>query len=183
MVADANSSKLKHLRQVLILVLMTMMLGACESDNADLKNYIEDVKSRPGRKIEPLPEPKEYKKYRYTRENRESPFLKVYKKIEGVGEQYSPDMQRPKQPLESYPLDSLTMVGKVRIAGIDWALIESADGRVHRIRSGQYMGKNYGKVIKITPRQVLIEETYRLSDKWKKREASLKLRTGEEGDS
>lgn len=168
--------------KLLLMTLMTLIIVSCGGDNSDLRRYINDVKARPGRAIDPLPEPKDYKKFKYTREKRESPFLKVYKKVEGVGEQYSPDINRPKQPLESYPLDSLTMVGKVRITGIDWALIESADGRVHRIKTGQYMGKNYGKVIKISPREVLIEETIRLSDKWKKREASLKLQTRDEGD-
>lgn len=183
MAEDAKVYLLKRALLAEIIFVMILVLAGCGGDNSDLKEYVDDVKSRPGRKIEPLPEPKKYSKYKYTRDKRDSPFLKVFKKIEGVGEQYSPDINRPKQPLESYPLDSLTMVGKVKISGIDWALIESADGRVHRIRTGQYMGKNYGKVIKITPQLVLIEETYRLSDKWKKREASLKLRTGEEGDS
>lgn len=161
--------------------LLICLLAACGGDKkSDLDEYIDDVNARKAQSIEPLPDPKVIPKFSYRPLTRISPFLPVPpKKIESMDENFSPDVNRLKQPLESYPLDSLAMVGKVHISGVRWALIESADNHVHRIRVGQYMGKNYGRVIEIAPKRITLEETVRIANKWQKRSASLKLRIGE----
>lgn len=162
----------------ILCVIVLLLLSGCGGDeNADLEQYVDQIKARPGLPIEPLPQPKVVPKFVYKRDKRPSPFFPVEKKEEGAGEALSPDMNRAKQPLEAYPMDSLALVGKVNIDGIIWALIESADGHVHRICSGQYMGKNYGKVVKISQKEITVEETVRIANRWRKRMVTLKLRT------
>ena len=88
-----------------------------------------------------------------------------------------PDLSRRKEPLEGYQLDGLTLVGVMVIGGENWAVIRANDQTVHRITSGNYLGKNYGQVLKITNNKVDIQELVKNPvGRWENRAANLVMK-------
>jgi type IV pilus assembly protein PilP len=87
-----------------------------------------------------------------------------------------PNLQRPREYLERFELDTLVMVGTFSKEASDWALIKDPDGVVHRVAVGNYLGKNHGKVNGISSDEVLLSEF--IADGiggWLVRDASIAL--------
>jgi len=141
-----------------------ILLTACaSSDHSDLITYVDSVNARQKPKIEPLPEFKPYPIYVYEAGELRDPFeesafvdQQVEVAIEGSG--IRPPERDTREPLEEYPLDTLRMVGTLEQSSTIWALIKDAEGSIHRVKTGNYMGKNYGKILSITEHQVEILE-------------------------
>ncbi|CAL1240735.1 pilus assembly protein PilP [Candidatus Methylocalor cossyra] len=148
---------------------------------ADLKEYVAQVKSRHKGLVEPLPEVKMVEPYLFNPEGLRDPFVPDEKsqepeELEVAGSTVRPDLTRPKEELESYELDSLRMVGTVLQKGTLWALIKAHDGTIHRVRNGNYLGKNHGKIVDIKENAIEILEI--VSDSpgvWHERKAGLEL--------
>jgi type IV pilus assembly protein PilP len=90
-----------------------------------------------------------------------------------------PDFERPKEYLERYELDTLSMVGTFSKEESDWALVRDPEGVIHRVPVGNYIGKNHGRVVEIDDTQVDLSEL--ISDGaggWLIREASIALGEG-----
>ena len=158
-------------------------LTACSGNNReDLRSYVEDVKSRKHTRIEPLPEFAPYETHLYSATNERDPFTApVYSAprsqvATGSGDGVSPDFNRSREPLETEPLDSLRMVGTLERNGNSWALVRMSDSTIHRVKPGNYMGQNYGKIIQITESDVELTEI--VPDGlggWMERQAALAL--------
>ena len=133
-------------------VLLTGCFGG--ADTSDLKRFVNDTLNKPRGRIEPIPVFKPYEFFSYSAAGLRSPFeLPVVEatdiKIQ-VGSDIRPDMDRPKEHLEQFPLSSLAMVGTLmKSGGKLWALVKDGDGGVVRVAQGQYMGQNYGRVVSI----------------------------------
>ncbi len=155
-----SGSRSQQLGLMFTLVL-TIILSGCESKD-DLQSYIEGVKKRTPVDPPPIPEMRAYTPYTYPGHERD-PFdakivaPKAQTRQVSVGSA-SIDPNRVKEYLENYPLDTLTMVGTLKQGDTLWALIQTADGTVQRIKKGNYLGKNYGKVTEITPIRVNLIE-------------------------
>ena len=65
---------------------------------------------------------------------------------------------RKRQPLESYPLDSLRMVGTIKSRHKRWALVKTPDGAVHQVAKGDFVGKHAGKIVRVSKRKLEIVE-------------------------
>jgi type IV pilus assembly protein PilP len=122
-----------------------------QASDTDLTDYIAETKRRPSGQIEPLPLFKPYETFAYSAMRIRSPFeLPVVVKIQArsVGNQsiVKPDVNRPREVLESFNFNELSMVGSIEKEGTTWVLID-AGGEIHRVRNGNYMGKNHGKII------------------------------------
>jgi type IV pilus assembly protein PilP len=161
-------------------LLMMGLAGCGGGDMADLKTYVAEVKSRHKGAVEPLPEVKTVEPFTFIAEDLRDPFVLDEKSQEPEEEKVEsgirPDTTRPREELESYELDSLRMVGTVNQQGALWGLVRANDGTIHRVRNGNYMGKNYGKIINI--KENLIELVEIFSDSpgaWHERKASLDL--------
>lgn len=147
---------------------------------ADLRTYVSEVKSRHKGTVEALPEVKTVEPFVFIAEDLRDPFVPDEKSLEPEEEKVEsgirPDTSRAREELESYDLDSLRMVGTVNQQGSLWGLIKANDGTIHRVRTGNYMGKNYGRVINI--KENLIELVEIVSDSpgaWHERKAGLDL--------
>lgn len=153
-------------------------LAACGNDgnHSELKKYVNRVKARRSSQIDPIPEVKMNKKYEFPNVKRRSPFVAVAQKATMPGS--GPDQKRPKQPLENYMLDSLKMVGTLERDEQRWAIIATPDGLFYRVRIGHYIGQNFGKIAKVTDKEVILEETIQVDGSWKKRSAKLSLVEG-----
>lgn len=159
----------------LCFLLLIELLGCASSDKQDLGHYINMIKSRAPKPIEPLPTFAYLPQFTYPEnDTRRSPFKPVVR--EDNNAQYAPNMKRPKQPLESYPLDALKFVGILREGSISWALISQPGGLVTRVRQGDYMGQNYGQIILIKDKDLTLEETIQIEGKWEKKRVNIKLR-------
>lgn len=170
----------RGLVQALAPALILLMAGCSDSGTTDLRQFVEDAKQRQGR-VEPLPEfvPVQTHVYAafdlrdpFTAENREVAAAEAVRSGSGV----APDIRRRKEVLESYPLDSLSMLGTLVFQNATWGLVKAPDGVVHRIRTGNHIGQNYGKVRTIQAQRMLLTEI--VPDGlggWEEREASLAM--------
>lgn len=163
-----------------LLTLLLSMTGCSSIDNGDLNKRVAEIKSRPARKIPPLPVFKPYETFYYSAVTEQDPF----KMFDGATISQtaddkladSPLKDRNPEALEQYPLDTLRYVGQLTADGKEWAIITSPDMIVHRVKVGNYLGQNYGRIIAIQEDKILITET--ISDDyrgWIERDAALSL--------
>ena len=135
--------------------LACLVLAACSGGEGSVQRFITRVEHQPGGHVEPLPTVPKYETFTYDDQNMRSPF--VPSEPTGVGA-IRPDSSRPRQYLERFPLDTLTMVGTMRLGNVVYGLVQTKDGIVHRVAVGNYMGQNDGRIIQITPTQIRLAE-------------------------
>ncbi|HAU4078665.1 TPA: pilus assembly protein PilP [Legionella pneumophila] len=169
----------ENFRKSLLTALLVLLLSACSGDNSDLVKYINEVKSRPERPIEPIPKFAPLPIFRFPEnDDRRNPFKPIDQKKRN--DIYAPDKKRPKQPLESFPLDALKFVGTLKKDNEIWALIRQPEGQISRVRVGDYMGQNYGRIILIKNDLIKLEETVQKSGTWEKQSTTINLDTGKQ---
>jgi type IV pilus assembly protein PilP len=148
-----------------LLLLAALILSGCSGDqqHADLDQKMIDARNRPQGIIEPLPTYPPAERFNYSVLAMRSPFeppliLNGEEKISGNAVS-APDQSRRKEPLELVNYSALTMVGTLSKDNKIWALINDGNGRVHRVRTGNYLGRNYGLITNIGAFDVEITET------------------------
>ena len=152
----------RKLGNVLLLATVIIGLVACGSDNDDLDVYINDVKARPGGRIEPLPEITPYEGFTYIAdaEGLRSPFVPDTPQVStsGAGGGIRPDSARSREFLEGFPLDTLGMVGTLYIGDTMYGLVQTSDGLIHRVVPGNYLGQNDGRISNIDESEIELVE-------------------------
>lgn len=142
----------------LAIPLAALLLVACGDGRDDLRAYIDRINDRPGRELEPLPEPKEYEVFVYREDGRRDPFAPIQPQREQPSDGLRPNEDRPREPLEAYPLDSLQMVGTITRQGARFALIRDPENIIHRVSVGMYAGQNFGRITAVTPTETRLVE-------------------------
>ena len=127
-------------------------------------------------KLEPLPQIKPYDPFTYNAFDLPDPFKP--RKIEPTkgGSKLAPDFTRRKEPLEAFPLESLSMVGTLSKNKTVYALVATPEKDVFQVRAGNYMGQNYGVITEIGDSELKLKEL--LQDgagDWTERSSSLQL--------
>jgi type IV pilus assembly protein PilP len=136
-------------------------LSACGGANDDLREYIDEIKARPGGRIEPLPQIQPAPTFAYEPGTRRSPFVpdapqrRVSNDPNAVD---GPDQNRPREFLEQFSLDTLKMVGTLADRRASFGLVQTTDGLVHRVSVGDHMGQNYGRIIAISDSEIKLTE-------------------------
>lgn len=130
--------------------------------------------------MDPLPEVKTVEPFLFSGADLRDPFVPDEKIQEPEDEKVEsgirPDTTRPKEELESYDLDSLRMVGTVNREGVLWGLIKANDSTIHRVRAGNYMGRNHGKIVNIKENSIeLVEIVSDSPGSWHERKGGLEL--------
>lgn len=172
-----SSNSLQRSLRIVVLLLFSSFLSSCSGDNSDLVKYMNDVKARPPMKIEPILQLAPLPIFKFPEnDNRRNPFKPIDQKKRT--DLFEPDQKRPKQALEAFPLNGLKFVGTLKEGSAIWALIKRPDVQISRIRVGQYMGQNYGRVILIKNDFINLEETVKNSGTWEKHITTIKLYTG-----
>jgi type IV pilus assembly protein PilP len=133
-------------------------LTACSSADDELQRFVEDTKKEPGGRVEPLPEIKPYESFVYSAADLRSPFLPSSPGAGAGAGGLRPDQKRNREFLEQYSLDTLRMVGTLKLGGQMFGLVETKDGLVHRVTTGNHMGQAEGKIIEITPSKISLVE-------------------------
>ncbi len=148
------------LRRLTLLAFALSGLAGCGADMDGLDSYINEVKSRRGGRIEPLPEITPYAIFSYTADvsGARSPFAPDTPQAAAESNAMGPDENRVKEHLEKFSLDTLRMVGTMDMEGTEYGLVQSSDGLVHRVVPGNYMGQNDGRITEITDSEILLVE-------------------------
>ncbi|EZH77364.1 pilus assembly protein PilP [Ectopseudomonas composti] len=166
----------------LVLILIFAGLSGCgsSSDFSDLRSYMDEVRARPKGSVEPLPKFQPYESFTYRAASLRSPFQPPVK-IDVVARQkgsqeIKPDEARVKQFLEGFNIETFEMVGTLRNDRELFALVSGAGG-VHRIKVGDYLGRNHGKILVIDESKVDVMEIVPDGEGgWLERPRSLSLK-------
>ena len=161
------------------MVLASFILSACSSDGMDdLRRFVRDAHKDRKPRVEPIPEVKTHEVFAYSSQDGVDPFASFNLRPRGVAKRREggPDVNRRKEPMEEYPLDALKMVGTLSRKRRTWVIVQAPDGTVHKAEVGNYMGENFGKIIRISEEKVNLIETVQdpLGD-WIKRKANLSI--------
>jgi type IV pilus assembly protein PilP len=146
----------KSWRLLAIAALCGGVLAGCSGRDADLNNFIESTKKEPGGRVEPLPEIKPYDSYVYSSSAMRSPFVPGGSRGGISGPR--PEVQRNREFLEQFSLDTMKMVGTLKLNGQDYGLVQVADGRVQRVLVGNHLGQNDGHITQIAPNKISLTE-------------------------
>jgi type IV pilus assembly protein PilP len=160
----------------LILPAAAILLASCSSELDDLKKFVKESDKGMPRKIDPLPAVKPFEPFAYEGFDLPDPFKprKIATK-EGGGGGLAPDLNRRKEPLEAYPLEQLKMVGTLQ-QGKEMFAIVRADKTLYRVKSGNYMGQNFGLITDITDAEIKLKEIVQDSaGDWAERQSVLPL--------
>jgi type IV pilus assembly protein PilP len=134
------------------------LLAACSSDLDELREQVKTIKDKPGERIEPLPEIRPYEAFTYNAGSMRSPFVPSAPARSDLAAGVRPDVKRPREFLEQFPLDTMKMVGTLQLQGRSYGLVQGKDGLVHRVLPGNFMGQNDGRIVGVTSTRISIIE-------------------------
>jgi type IV pilus assembly protein PilP len=146
-----------HPRLLATAVLLSFLLGACSSDMDELANYVVQVKARKSTAIDPIPQIKPYEAFTYVPGARRDPFVPTLPES-ARNNTLRPDLNRNKEALEEFPLDALKMVGVIDYNRVLYAMVKAPDGVIHRVAAGNHMGQNFGRITKVSEKEVDLTE-------------------------
>ena len=162
--------------RAIIVSSVVLLVGCSGNQHGDLETYINEVKSRKSGRIPALPEVKPYEVYAYQAHNYRDPFTTYIDEVPSDSGANRPDINRKREALEQFPLDTLSFVGHLEKSGVRWGLVGAPDKSVYRIQVGNFLGKNYGEILAISETAIEIKEV--IPDGaggWVDRKASLSL--------
>jgi type IV pilus assembly protein PilP len=161
------TAKLNSLLRLGLLGTLIVLLAGCGESLGDLRQFVQEVRAKPPGRIEPIPEFQPYRNFEYTSNDLRDPFKLVdFRRPELNPEDLGstatglrPDIDRVKEPLEDFPLDTLRLKGTIDDKdGVKWALIFAPDNTIHRVIEGNYMGQNHGRIISVTDQTIELTE-------------------------
>ncbi|QTD44775.1 pilus assembly protein PilP [Ottowia testudinis] len=159
-------------------------LSACSVDNEDLRHWMSEQRRQTTPKVAPLTEPTRYVPLAYAGSTAADAFsserlTQVLRRESGPvsasAALVAPELNRRKEPLEAYPLDTMIMVGSLDRSGQKVALVR-VDNLLHQVKLGHYLGQNYGRVTRITESEVTLREIVQdAAGEWIERGSALQL--------
>lgn len=170
-----------HLLPCVVMVSLVLLAACAEEEHQDIKQWMKTSSADMRGRVLPLPEIKPFPIVSYDATDLLDPFSSVKlvpEKKSGGG--IVPDFNRPREPLEGYPLESIAMIGIVRKGGTSYALVQASDGTVHQVKAGNHLGQNFGVIVSVSDAEVriteLVQDPSGQSADWIERPASLTLR-------
>ena len=160
--------------------LICLLLTGCGGDEfQDLRDFVKNSGADMRGKIPPPPSVKLYEPFAYVNDaNLSDPFKPRKPEVSPSGKrgENEPDLNRPKEALEEFPLESLRMVGYVLKAKTGYAVIRAPDKKLYQVKVGNYIGMNFGLIKKISDSEIEIkEEVQDSTGDWSERISSLQL--------
>jgi type IV pilus assembly protein PilP len=173
-------ARAQPVKGIYVMLLAVVLLAACGGEEfQDLQDFVRDSGADLRGQVDPAPEIKPYEPFAYDNSAAlPDPFKarkQETKNFSGSGLN-QPDLTRPRQELEEYPLEGLKMVGYLRRGKTGNAIIRSTDGKLHRVKAGNYVGMNFGQITSVTEIEVKVKEMVQDgAGDWLERESSLQL--------
>jgi type IV pilus assembly protein PilP len=170
-------------RRVVIVFACLGVLGCSSEEHSDLRQFVKEADKLPHGRIPPLPDVKPYEPFTYSAFDLQDPFKP--RKIEppkgATGGSLAPDLNRRREPLEAYPLESLRMVGTLEQNKQMHALVRAPDNSLFRVRHGNYVGQNFGRIVGIAESSVKLKEIVQDSGgNWEEKDQALLLQEEQE---
>lgn len=144
--------------------LPVLLAGCSGGGQQDLIQYMQEVRQRPSKPIEPIPPFAEYHSFAYSSAGKRSPFDQPIEIMAIATVDMSnrppvkPDPNRPKEFLENFSISAIAMVGTMAKNNQLWALVNDGTGNIHRVKVGNYMGRNQGRISNVTNTQIELVE-------------------------
>jgi len=164
-----------------------LLAGCGDSDEREVRDWMAQVQRDTRPAVKPLPEPKDFIPYAYGAKDAIDPFsqtklLGELAKAAAVSPSPNqPDLQRPRELLETFPLDTMRMVGTMEKGGTRYALLQ-IDRSLYQVRPGQRVGQNFGIVTRVGDDAIDIREVVQdAAGEWVERMAKLELQSKETG--
>ena len=161
-----------------------LLAGCGASGQEELQQWMAEQRAATHPHVTPIPEPKKFTPQAYTEESGTDPFsnVKLTQALKRESTQatsnaalVAPELARRKEPLEAYPLDSMKMVGSLIKEGHPVALLR-VDNLLYQVKPGNYLGLNYGKIVKVDETEVVLREIVQdAAGEWTERTATLQL--------
>jgi type IV pilus assembly protein PilP len=171
-------------RYLLVIAAASVLAGCGASGQDELQQWMNDQRAATKPMVAPIPEPKKFTPQAYTQEGVTDPFsaVKLTQALKRESAQatsnaalVAPELARRKEPLEAYPLDSMKMVGSLIKEGQPVALLK-VDNLLYQVKPGNYLGQNYGKIVKVGETEVTLREIVQdAAGEWTERTATLQL--------
>jgi type IV pilus assembly protein PilP len=161
-------------------LLVLLLLAGCGGEEfQDLRDFVKNAGADMRGKIEPPPDVKPYEPFTYENDaSLPDPFKPRKPDARSANRtgQNQPNLNRPKEELEDFPLETLKMVGYLYQRGVAHAVIRSSEKKIYQVKAGNYVGLNFGQVVSVTETEVKIKEMVQDSvGDWSERESSLLL--------
>jgi type IV pilus assembly protein PilP len=170
-----------NMMRLLSSALLLALLGGCGAENEELQEWMERQRREVKPNVSPLSPPKKFEAQPYGSAQAIDPFsnqkLSVAMKVESrqPNSMLGAELTRRKEPLEAYPLDSMSMVGSVAKQAQPVALLR-VDNLLYQVKQGDHLGQNYGRITKITETQLNLREIVQdASGEWIERPTTLQL--------
>ena len=165
----------------LLCCLLPALLAACgDGGIPEVRQWMDETRRQTRVVVPKLTEPKKFTPFTYGGKNAADPyspakFVNAMATPAAQGNRFQPNLDRRREPLEAFPLDSLKMVGTLRKQGASFALVQ-AEHTIFQAKIGTYLGQNYGQVTRITDSEVELKETVQdAAGEWVERTAKLEL--------
>jgi type IV pilus assembly protein PilP len=173
----------------LILIALIVLLSGCSAGGHDeIKQWMAESSSDLKGSIPPLPELKPFPVVSYDAAEKVDPFnsLRIEPERKEGGGANKPDFDRPKEQLESYPLEAISFVGLVdKTKSKAKHAVVLAEGIVYQVGKGNYMGQNFGRIVEITSSEIVLKEIVQdpsgQTAEWVERQITLQLQEGSQG--
>jgi type IV pilus assembly protein PilP len=163
----------------------TLLAGCGDSNVREVRDWMEQVKRDTHPSIKPLSEPKDFLPFAYADKDQVDPFnatkllSALAKAAAASNNPNQPDLNRPRELLEGYPLDTMQMVGTMEKNGVHYALLQ-IDRSMYQVRPGQRIGQNFGVITHVGDDDVNVREVVQdAAGEWVERMAKLELQTKE----
>lgn len=158
-----------------------LLLGACSADHDELQQWMDQQRREVKPNVSPLSPPKKFDPAPYQMAQAVEPFSNQKLTVALKQEARQPnsllaaEMNRRKEPLEAYPLDSMSMVGSVTKQGKPFALLR-VDNLLYQVKVGDYLGQNFGRITSIAETEIGLREVVQdAAGEWIERPAALQL--------
>jgi type IV pilus assembly protein PilP len=162
---------------VTIMSLALILIGCGGEEGDDLDQFIRESGAGLKGNVEPLPEVKPYVPVTYNADaSLHDPFKPRKAQVKSNG--FQPNLNRPREALEAFPLESLQLVGIITKGKMKIALLKTPENTVQQAKIGSYLGQNLGVIVDIVdkmPAEVIVKEIVQdeLSGEWTERPASI----------
>lgn len=164
---------MKKIHNILIYLSLPLALAGCLQSNEDLQDWMNTESAKLKGNVEPLPSVIPFVPLNFVDDGHVEPFAPKRALTAGTN---APDQNRKKEFLESFSLESLSMVGIIIKNNTTFALVKSPDGNVNVLKQGNYIGRNYGQIQTITNDHIAIKEVFQNSNgEWNERQGTLNL--------
>ena len=164
-----------------VVLAASLLLSACEAENQELQAWMEQQRREVRPQVQPLAAPKKFDPVPYANAQQVDPFSTQKLSVAIKQETRQPnsllgaELNRRKEPLESFPLDSMSMVGSVSKGGRPFALLK-VENLLYQVKLGDYLGQNYGRITRITETEVALREIVQdAAGEWTERPVTLPL--------